>query len=222
MYKRTKEEWLKKIEEQLCFLEDFANEYDKGKIHYAIEMAIKLRILLYDNKSSNSLLTNFCSAYYVKTPYFLNNTYYPSNMEKETDSNFVRSNLCSFEFTLVPNSSQFMYPKPNMGKYGFMFKESFIPWWKKVTAISIGNNFHDILTRKSVVQLICNKEGGAHVDSHLPEKLTLLIRNEAKPLRLLVNDTIKYAKIDDLLYATIRQVTYETLFTLKPFIKNFM
>lgn len=26
MYKRTKEEWLKKIEEQLCFLEDFAND----------------------------------------------------------------------------------------------------------------------------------------------------------------------------------------------------
>lgn len=221
MSTRNKEEWLNKMLEQLLLLEDFSKEYDNSKIYYAIEMSIKLRVLLHSNNSSESLLSNFCSAYKINKPDFLNNTFFPTSMANEKSSKFVRSNMCGFDFTLEPKEP-FMYPKPNLGKTGNIQYKAFNSWWKRVTAINLGDSKNTTLSRKDVVQLVCNKDGGAHIDSDLPQSLVFLMRNEGKPLTLVINGNVtKYVKLDELLYATIRQIAYETLNTLHPFVNKY-
>ena len=220
MPKRSKKEFLLKMNEQLFFLEEFSNKYDEGKLIYATEMAIKLRVLFgtRDNPK-DALLDQFCSIFIENKPDFLNDTIYPSNMPLENESKFVRCNLCEYQFTHDENSSVFLYPVPikrNKHKYN-----AFNTWWKRTTAISLGTPDikSNILFRSDVVTLIANREG-AHVSPEISRAMALLNRNEGKPLKLNIDGKVYVAKLDEIFSATIRQIVYETLVTLKPFVNK--
>ncbi|CDC78549.1 uncharacterized protein BN818_00408 [Clostridium sp. CAG:964] len=220
MPKRSKKEFLQKMNEQLLLLEEFSNNYDEGKLIYATEMAVKLRVLFgtRDNPK-DALLEQFCKIFIENKPDFLNDAIYPINMPLENESKFVRCNLCQYQLTHAEDSSIFLYPVPiksDKHKYN-----AFNTWWRKTTAISLGASEieNNILFRSDVVTLIANKEG-AHVSPEISKSMALLNRNEANPLKIDINGKIYSAKLDEIFSATIRQIVYETLITLKPFVSK--
>ncbi len=220
MPKRNKKEFLQKMSEQLFFLEEFSNKYDEGKLIYATEMAIKLRVLFGTRENpKDALLDQFCTIFVENKPDFLNDTIYPSNMPLENESKFVRCNLCEYQFTHDEDSPTFLYPMPikrDKHKYN-----AFNTWWRKTTAISLGTSEvkNNILFRSDVVTLIANREG-AHVSPEISRAMALLNRNEANPLKISIDGKIYSAKLDEIFSATIRQIVYETLITLKPFVSK--
>ncbi len=227
MPKRNNNEWLMQMKHNLKCLEDFTYQYDAGKIEYAIEMSAKLRILLENKSKEGSLLNNFCSVFSFNLPDFLDYSIFNTHIPNEMTTKFVRCNLCGYKFihdTTNNSRNEYLYPIPifklaKVTNLEYRFK-SYKTWWERTTAISLGeidiNN--KILHRREIVRLICDKNGGTHVDPNLSKALTLLLRNEDNPVKTEFNGILYSAKLDDILYATIRQISYETLKTLKPLV----
>ncbi len=218
MAKRNKNEWLEQMIYQLEFLQNYADNYDKGKKEYAIEMATKLRVLFDGSKNNKSLLQEFCSAFFVSIPDFCDYSIFNVNMPNEMITKFVRTNLCGYYFHHDDsnNSNEYLYPIPIFRLSKDYRLKAFKTWWERTTAISLGVDDNKILHRREVVRLICDKNGGAHVDNNLSKALTLLMRNQDNPMKTEFGGILYSVKLNEVLYATIRQVTYETLETLSP------
>lgn len=214
-FERTKHELFQDLIEQIQFLTNDCDMYDKGHIEYSKRIAVTLRILLFDSRNSQSILRQSSSSFVYTIPDFIDISTTQGSLPGPGKSNFVRASLCCYYFTVSLDADNMLIPKyVNIEKGKRYPIRAFNAWWDKNYIILIDDKH--FLTRKDVVRLIADQDGGAHIDPQYDETLGLLKRSIAKPFTLKVkigNDyKTYYCKIDQVLSATIRSIAEETLY----------
>ncbi len=184
------------LEEQLSFLERSCNSYDEGFDAEAKRLAITIRILVHDYKTSHSLLGQLGE----KGRKFLDSTF-----------NLTPQNGVALHGGLVCPSSS--------GSYIAMLDElpppafkwvDFETWWNMPALV---DSKQRELTRKTIILTAADQDGGAHVDPRLDQVYYELMKNS---LGWSYGTDSGDRPIEGAHKATIRQIAHEVLKTLKP------
>ena len=213
---RTKEELLSEAYTQIKFLKNACAYYDADDLDYAKQIALTLRVLLYESKHSLSVLQQLERQFVFDRPDFIDLSTVGGDLPNKEQTNFVRASLCKYQFIHQPDSPQVLPPMPlSIEKNRRYPTRAFQTWWNRLSVILIEQRY--TLTRMKTVTLIADTDGGAHVDPKMLESLALIKRKEARPLKILTTlpngQNKKYvAQIDQILAATIRTIAVETLF----------
>lgn len=212
---RTNQEIFQSVIEQINFLNNDCNSYDNGDNYYGKRISLALRILLYDSKFSHSLLRQIKDEFVYNYPDFIDISTTKGSLPNPETTNFVRTSLCSYLLNHSIESEEILIPEPirikNGRKYPF---RSFKTWWEKNYVVLIDDK--NYLTRKDVVTLLADQDGGAHVDPNFDQRLAAIKRLKANPLKITapinqINKTYT-ADYQNILEATVRSIADETLY----------
>ena len=150
------------LRRQMGFLENSCKMYDAGNVEEAVRLAVTLRVLFHDTKSSTSLLTSLqaksLSLVSTRTDYY----------EDSTTPNLYLVQLIANLNVHLDNKQSKMecraFPQLDraLRKDPIPFKE----WWKKECVIK-HKEPKTALTRRDLILGAANKDGGAHVDTAL-------------------------------------------------------
>ncbi|EKE04555.1 MAG: hypothetical protein ACD_20C00050G0001 [uncultured bacterium] len=145
-YNKTEEELLDLLKEQLSFLVCSSNDFDKGNLAEAKRIATTIRNLVHDTNRSISLLKQLEKK---------NILFYDTTQDYDPD------NLASTHSLIAIGMSNgvciYTAPLDNRSKH----KVSFSTWWEKIV---FSDQDKKQLTRKDLILIVANKEGGSHID----------------------------------------------------------
>jgi len=192
---------LENIAESRQFLIASASSFDNGYEAEAKRLAVTLRVLLHDTPQSHSLL----GLLGIKDVMKFTNTAAPI----EPDNLLPTPGLVIM--AVVRGTPSYLAPLGNLPPPSVRPPADFPAWWNNdVTKDKEGN----LWSRKSFVLTLANKEGGAHVDPALNDKYEALVRHNGLGWQRSSPDGIQPLQGSPAA-ATIRQVTYEVLDTLR-------
>jgi hypothetical protein len=194
----TKDELEAHLREQLRFLEASAASFDGGFEGEAKRLAVTLRVLLHDTKYSKSLLGQLGlidRKFHDTAP-----DYNPQNM-------MTHGGLVSI--ALGPSSTRYVAMLDNLP--GPWKEVDFDKWWNKPVFV---DTHHHQLSRKELIMVAANQDGGAHVDPELDVTYAALSKDNA--LGWIVHDGKGEKPMEGPERAAIRQIAHETLKTMIP------
>jgi len=162
-YEQTDSDLKTHLKEQIAFMILSCRSFDQGFSAEAKRMALTVRVLLHDTKSSKSLLTqmNRKSMLFYDTAY----DYDPRNLMATMGLIMMRMGADGPGYVAPLDDGP-----PSRYKKG---KVPFDQWWNKVVFV---DTKHNVLTRKDLVLAVCNKDGGAHIDRRLDKAYADLAR----------------------------------------------
>ena len=198
----------KHLQKQLKLLQKASHEYDYGDIDEAINIAIRLRVLLHDKGQSISLLTHLKQK---------NKLYFISTLEtiEETRHKFLKE----YGVIITQNDPPAMLVgderKPPFGSWGIKKYLPFDRWWNE-KILKINDKEY---TRFDIVIIVAEKEGGAHIDKKVNVKTKLLEKGTGRVKYGAGNNSIKKELVDTH-YLFLRQIAYEVLLIEKLFTEN--
>jgi hypothetical protein len=185
------------LAEQIEFLKASAAAFDAGFEGEAKRLAVVIRVLVHDTKTSHSLLGQLG----IKNCDFV-----------DTSFDFNPKNILShggLVFTaLGPPSTRFVAMLDDIPPV-FFKKVPFDKWWNKQVFIDKDRR---TLTRKDVVLIAANQDGGAHIDPALDARYAEL----ATGLGWVATDNGVTRVMEGAERAAIRQIAHELLKTLVP------
>lgn len=202
MYDQTKEDLLAHLKEHIYFIDSSCHAYDKGFSHEAKRIAVSIRILLHDTRNSRSLLSQLN----MKDSMLFYDTaldYNPRNL-------LPTLGLVMPKLGFGPDTDSGFIPPlddgpPHRYKNG---KILFEPWWNKIVLTDgAGKKW----TRKDLVLIISNKDGGAHVDP----KLDKIYANITRHSSLYTFQSTGKLNVTTPELPSIRQIGHEVLKSLK-------
>jgi SEC-C motif len=185
------------LDEQLGFLERSASSFDQGYEDEAKRLAVTLRVLLHETAHSHSLLGQLG----------------PRN------GPFVDTALPNDAANLMTHGELvFTAMGPPRTRYVAMLDDvpvtkqiPFEDWWNAPVFIDRDKSS---LTRKQLVLIAANQDGGAHVDPALDDVYRKLSKENS--LTWVAVEDGKARQMDGPERAAIRQIAHEVLKTLKP------
>jgi hypothetical protein len=197
--KRPVNDLLAQLKDQVDFLTRSAQAFDAGHSNEALQMALRIRVLLHDTQHSRSLLGQLGkkNLKFYDTAY----DYDPDNLAPQTlltpmqiggDRSYYVPRLDDLDAKLLKKKLQFW------------------PWWNKVVIADKDKNTY---TRQDLVLTLADQDGGAHVDPHLEEKYVKLSRLNSLGWKYVVNGVERPFERPD--FPSLRQITHEVLKTLK-------
>lgn len=209
--KRTPEELLFSVKDQIQFLKDFCYVYDNYNYKYGLLIATRLRVLLYSTDkciSGYKHLMSFCDL--DSFPFMDSRGVKELHFANEGKCNFVSSFMCQYEVNHYPNSLPILIPMPKLEKVNCYL--NFENWWEDATILQWNDT---IFSRKSLVRDISNQDGGAHIDRSLNEGISDLKRSIAPVIEMTIttNGVKKTytAQSELIMYAIIRTIANETI-----------
>ncbi len=217
-FSRTKDELFSELQAQIQFLQDECKQYDLGNIEYSKKIAVTIRILLHDTRMSVSLLRQIESAFVYNRPDFIDISTTEGDLPNKGHTDFVCSSLCEYDLEHFIDSLPVLIPRAvSINSNNHYHFRSFKTWWERLHVILIDRT--NFLSRKDIITLIADTNGGAHVDPNIDERLILLNRNLAKPLKIGVptGETVKIytAQTDQILAANVRSIAEEVLYVFQ-------
>ena len=206
-YYRTQSELLESLNQQIDLLHLSCNNFDNGNMNAALYMASTIRVLLHHTEKSFSILNQLKTCFNIDIPDFYdngNNLYDPSAI--------VRSNLSNYKVEVISDSEVKMNVCPILSKSNNLV--DFESWWHN---ISIYWETYT-LSRKDIILLLANKEGGSHVDPKIPEELMLLKRNISPTVVFIINSIPLSIKSEEFIRNAVRTIAQEVLFTFDDYV----
>ena len=180
---RTPTELLSDLLVQLKFLRQECLHYDAGDWSYGAQIATKLRLLLHQTKYSDSLLAQITKRFAFSCPDFLSLSTVRGELPNKGRTDFVRSPLIQYQMIHQPEVPPVLTVQPLSLEPGKRYaKRAFKTWWDGIDILLIDRQH--FLSRKGVVCLLANQEGGAHVQPGMDEKAALLRRRAANSLQI--------------------------------------
>lgn len=218
---RSKFETENSFKQQIQFIIDYCAQFDSGKKEYGSEIATKLRLLFHHTQNSISLLEQILRINNSSAiPMFMDTAICQRNIDELSNGNFVRSFLtyCA-PLTNDKNITNELIPYPLLKKTPYIPTgcwKQFDEWWEGTTVLCA---YHKNYSRKKVVLLLSNQDGGAHVDPEMNWFLAGLKRESIPSYKITINSigqSTKYvAKSSDYLGACVRQIAFEALMTFE-------
>ncbi|MDH5596502.1 MAG: SEC-C domain-containing protein [Candidatus Peregrinibacteria bacterium] len=193
----TQEDLEKHLTEQIQLLQLSAESFDKGFDAEAKRMAVGIRILLHESKSSHSLLGQLNK---------LDRQFYASNDADIKDNPFPYSGLVMLKMGIKTEGKYVAMLDDTSNEYK---QVSFKEWWEDVIFDDKKGNR---LSRKDIIITAANQDGGAHVDPNIEEKYAKLSKDNSMGWTVQKNGKTK--AITGIEKVAIRQITHEVLKTL--------
>ena len=197
---RQSEDKLKKhLKEQIQLLTNSWKNNEDGSTAEAKGMAVRIRVLLYDKSRSPSLLKQLDKKdiLFYDTAYELD----PNNMLPTTG---LTSTSIGGGVKWIPHLDEFKFGRG---------KISFQEWWNQLVVKDINNN---VFSRKDLILTVAHKDGGAHVDPELFKDYYDITSGDS-----LGWTDLNGIPIEDMHLASIRQISFEVLKTLKDEFSEF-
>ena len=192
--KQSKEMLFEHLQTQLSFLQASAKSYDSGSEEEAQRLALNIRILLHDTKSSNSLLSQL----QIKDKMCFLTTasaYFTANMASYTG-------LFGMEMTVGTGGKY--RPLCNMDDNVPNKWLQFSDWWNEL----IVDDKINIFSRRDLILMLANKDGGAHIDGEIDEGYANIKYNNS--IGWIYSDGIQdYPFSNNAVYASARQIAEE-------------
>ncbi|GAB6423434.1 hypothetical protein bcgnr5372_28250 [Bacillus luti] len=208
---RDKSDYLELLNEQIEFMVNACEQYDKGKFNSAKLLATYIRTIVHQTRSSTSLLTHLEKQNSMKfyttsfTPknavYFLSMVFMCVTSKKGTTNTIVNE----------PIFLPIFKPKEYLGNRWIQFGN----WWNQKIMISD----HLTFTRSEMIRFMANQDGGAHVDDGVVEKY-YKIAKATESMFYLTNKPLdqdpnqKGEAYKYLHFAIVRQIAHELIFSL--------
>lgn len=207
----TLDELKQHLQEQIDFLQSSVEAYDQGKEIEAKRMATIIRTLVHDTVKSKSLLGQLD----MKKGKFL------STCHMYEDSSVAQRGLIStFLGGNTPDKYYAMLDDAGTSK-----EIDFEDWWNELIFTAKGENGELVsFSRKDIILVVANQDGGTHVDPEIDLIYAKLSRHNL--LGNLWEDGAKWEPYKNPERASIRQISHEMLKTLisgyskKPDIKG--
>ena len=160
---RTKGELFQEAYRQLKFLKQECACYDAGDWDYGRQIAVKLRVLLHDTGMSHSVLRQLTEQFVFNRPDFLDLSTVKGDLPKQGQTRFVRCSLCQYMLDNRPDSPAVLTAQPLRPEAGKRYPlRAFPSWWEKLKVIAVDER--NFFSRKEIVEVLANTDGGAHVD----------------------------------------------------------
>jgi hypothetical protein len=196
---RSESELLKQLVEQLQFLRDDCEAFDRGAFTYGKRMAVALRILLHTHKRQHALLSQLK---YLETLEFVDSGGMQSDRAAEVPQR-----------VLVIRAGDPPTYEP------MMMLDPFPPWirmlpfkeWWNTPAVKDGLNHQ--FSRKDLVLNIAETDGGVHVDVGLTPEYHAVTHEQSILMRN-GSDWLKENIAGQAGLALMRQISHEVLCTL--------
>jgi hypothetical protein len=202
---QSEEDLKKHLKEQFDFLQLSAKSYDLGYTSEAKRIATTLRVLLHDTKSSKSLLTLLGK----KGIKFYNGA------EDYEAGLAPKLKLVSVTIQGEGNQINNAFYKAHLDNWppsGDKNKKTeFLQWWNQIIIIDQKKNK---FSRKDLILIVSNQDGGAHVDPKLDAAYADLTKFNSLGWVLISDNREKSFSIGPEL-ANIRQICHEVLKTLR-------
>jgi hypothetical protein len=186
MGKKTLKQREKELEDAICLLNNATSQVNDGNFQYFKVISAQLRGLIgMGSRSLNPLLLNLAEEKGIKLECYAYSTTMPKGLEY-LEQNIVLAMNPSLLISVTPVS------RPSIKKWEF----------KKWLETPILVLFSERYTPNEIIRLVAEKEGGAHYDDTLPEKLL--------KIKGLVHHTNsgEYNETDRLLYQTAVAVVH--------------
>lgn len=196
---RPKGELRKELQDQVLLLTHACSSFDSGLEPIAKHIALSLRVLLYQNRQSQSLLEQLGlrTKHFMDTAFDLN----PRNLLTECPLTVMQ---------LKSGSGRFIASCQAGGRpLGFRWLP-FPQWWN---ANVIKDDRGRFFNRRELVLNVANTDGGGHVDSELDEAYMDLSRNNS--LGWVLTQGNVETPFPPPVMACIRQIAHEVLETLR-------
>jgi hypothetical protein len=187
----------------LNFLIKSAAAFDRGETDESIRMAVSTRVLLHDTRSSTSLLTHLKAEHI-----FLTSTCAPI-----PNGAIVSGGTMVFtRVTMTPNGprAEMMAALGDGPPINYHLKAE--DWWNQIVFV-LSHGEDPRISRKDIVLVAANKDGGAHVDAELTPQYESLKRLGGTLLSLDSNigGEVKKIEFENIHQLLIRQMAYELL-----------
>lgn len=206
---QTEQELKKELQEQLESLKVLCEQYDSGKIFFAKQIAVVLRLLLHQgSRKSNSKALLSQLAMLDTQPFFSTIPQSPVNGLQTGKRIGSYMGLVAFHSTWDGTGSDCLpYLDEAPSKRYILFDD----YWKEIVLVDKdGNSF----TRENLVKAVADQGGGAHVDSALEENYSNLVKKNS--LGWVKTDGVREVPLEGVHFSTIRQIAHEVLRTLIP------
>ena len=188
---------------QLGFVDRSCQSFDAGFHDEAIRIAQCIRVIMHDTRTQKSVLTHLGAKNIMLSSTCLD------ILSKLADPNSLafgsRPRMFNGmgQFSIGPDGSQYF---PKLGDGIFCHDLPVDNWWLEIVLILDPDT---MVSRKDVVLVAANKDGGAHVDSKLTPYYERLIQSE--DLGCFTDEHGSRAPISGHHYVALRQIGYELL-----------
>lgn len=203
---QTSNELMMHLRDHIGFLEASNASFDAGFLGEAKRLATTIRVLVHDTRNSDSLLgiLDFKTKIkYLSTAYPVD----PRNL-------MSHHGLIGMLFNGITGSASYCAPLGDLPP-GFTRENlSFIDWWEEVVII---DSLKAEFTRKDLILALANKDGGAHVDTHLDMDYAELTRNNSVGWEVSSNNSDAEPLLDVELFSA-RQISYEILTAINNYL----
>jgi hypothetical protein len=203
-YRKTSEELRSQLDEQISFLTSSAELYDRGREAEAKRLAVIVRVLVHDSRTSRHPLL-------VQLGVRDTLRFHDTSIRRNTRPNVLTTSYTGLVLTALGNGPVRYVPLLDGGPDRRRLV-SFTDWWHGVVLIDTNQQSQ---TRKQVVQSLADQDGGAHVDPGLSDDVYAGISRRGTLGRKRRDGT----SWEDMLgaeLATMRQIAHELLRTLVP------
>lgn len=200
---QSRTELLEHLRDSLGFLEASSTAFDTGFYGEAKRLATTIRVLIHDTEKSKSLL----GLLKMKLAMGYLNTTHP----------YDPKNLVSYHglvgVRMEKGSARYWAPlgqgaPGRSGKY-VLFPE----WWNQVVIV---DSLKAKFTRRELVLALANKDGGAHVDSHLDESYAELTRKNS--VGWMISDGANQKPMLDVELHSVRQLSFELTQSIRRYL----
>jgi hypothetical protein len=193
--KQSRSMLLRQLGDQRLFLRTSATGFDAGYRAEAKRLAVSVRVLLYDQSRSPSLLTQLDLRDVIR---------YTDTSPEPPAANEVRTH--GYSLVAVRMTAQAIHYVPPLGSDpGRMVRLSDIStWWSGSALEDIPGH---VMTRESIIKAVSNWDGGAHV-SDLPQWYVQLTRGASLGHSSSAGPLIGWQ------FAATRQIAFELTTTL--------
>ena len=202
---RTNADLEQELREQIELLKVDAANYDAGMEIAAKSIAGRLRVLLHDTSNSHSLLGQTGR----KNGTLFHDT--TQAVPERTNPNTVFSYSGLTNICMGAAGARYTPHLDNLSR-GSDRQIPFESWWNAVVILDIeGASF----TRKGLVLVLANQDGGSHVDPNLDKKYYKLTRENSLNWKTSA-DGVNFRALNNPHYAAMRQIAHEVLKSLVP------
>lgn len=212
---RSDADLILQLREQWSFLETSARLYDQGEYHEAKRLAATVRLFCHDTAASHALLAQLGVLKRLK--------FIDTNSMGETTERFAEvprdrgvRYVTVFESGLAPAGG---YPTGLVAPRGRATRyepKNFKVWWN---ADALRDTPVSVLTRRDIVLMLANTDGGAHVDPVLEHRYDALSRNNGLgTFGYRTAEGVETVIDTNPALPIMRQMAFELMETLRPIV----
>lgn len=211
--------YLEQLKQQVSFLIDACEKYDKGIFYQAKNMSAIIRTLVKDPENTNPKRRNqtvsLLKSLDIKDTMKFYNTGYEA-IDPKMSINLVGIATVPANAPLTTMFEHLYLPLLNNSDLIDCRWLNFSDWWNSKVIVSKSESREIIFTRKKICLTMAEQDGGVHVDSYENiDKDYRDIANYITHVFVNVDSNGKESPIMHLQYALVRQIAHELILSIK-------